>query len=162
RSFSVINVIFSHETLLRNQDFQPWKDYMGLADIIRDMQRPAEQPDAADDTAAAFLKSPGGPTRRYGTLSTDKRDPERGKSTSSSPSEKLCGFCKRNGESEAVFTSHDLKDHAGAVICPYLNQYVCPICGATGAKAHTMRFCPLKDKTYSSVYVKSTWRTGRF
>ncbi|XP_016358140.1 nanos homolog 3-like [Sinocyclocheilus anshuiensis] len=144
----------------RNQDFQPWKDYMGLADMIRGMQRPAEQPEAADDTAAAaaLLESPSGQTRAHGTLTTEKRDPERGKSTRSSPSEKkFCSFCKHNGETEAVFTSHYLKDRAGAVMCPYLSQYVCPLCGATGAKAHTKRFCPLVDKTYSSVYAKTTW-----
>ncbi len=143
----------------RNHNFQLWKDYMGLADLIRTMQGRAEKPAAADDppAAPALPESPGGPTRARGTLTTEKRDPERGKSASSSPPEnKFCSFCKHNGESEAVFTSHYLKDRAGAVMCPYLSQYVCPLCGATGAKAHTKRFCPLVDTTYSSVYAKST------
>ncbi|XP_058629115.1 nanos homolog 3 [Onychostoma macrolepis] len=153
----------------RNQQFKVWKDYMGLADLVRGMKRRRpEQPDAADDTAAAsasasapaLLESPSGPTRAHGTLTAERRDPERGKSASSSsspPERKFCSFCKHNGESEAVFTSHYLKDRAGAVMCPYLSQYVCPLCGATGAKAHTKRFCPFVDKTYSSVYAKSTW-----
>ncbi|KTG00821.1 hypothetical protein cypCar_00015646 [Cyprinus carpio] len=152
-AFSLLHYILSAHGSMEstNQYFQPWKDYMGLADMIRGMQRPAEQPDA-------LLESPSGPTRAHGTLTTEKRDPERGKSTRSNPSEKkFCSFCKHNGETEAVFTSHYLKDRAGDVTCPYLSQYVCPLCGATGAKAHTKRFCPLVDKTYSSVYAKSTW-----
>ncbi|XP_016369612.1 nanos homolog 3-like [Sinocyclocheilus rhinocerous] len=164
-SFSLLRYILSAHGSMesKNQDFQPWKDYMGLAGMIRGMQRPAEQSDADDDkskraAAAALLESPSGLTRAYTTVSTEKRSPERGRSTSCSPSEKkFCSFCKHNGETEAVFTSHYLKDRAGNVMCPYLNQYVCPLCGATGAKAHTKRFSPLVDKTYNSVYAKATW-----
>ena len=55
-----------------------------------------------------------------------------------------CVFCKNNGEEASFYTTHTLKDdlNGGGVMCPVLQAYTCPICGATGRNAHTIRYCP--------------------
>ena len=58
------------------------------------------------------------------------------------PQYNFCVFCKNNGEDEKFYMTHTLKDDNGLVRCPVLLNYVCPICGATGKIAHTIRYCP--------------------
>lgn len=55
-----------------------------------------------------------------------------------------CKFCKNNREAESVYKSHSFKDERGNCVCPVLRQYKCPTCGATGNKAHTIKYCPKK------------------
>ena len=40
------------------------------------------------------------------------------------------------------YLSHTLKNDDGLVTCPVLSAYICPICGATGPVAHTIKYCP--------------------
>ncbi len=54
----------------------------------------------------------------------------------------VCVFCRNNGESESFYTSHYLKDSDGKVTCPVLRAYTCPVCGANGDSAHTIKYCP--------------------
>jgi len=54
-----------------------------------------------------------------------------------------CKFCHSNGEAEAQYRSHQLKNSSGLVTCPVLRSFTCNICKATGDFAHTQRYCPL-------------------
>lgn len=58
------------------------------------------------------------------------------------PKPTWCVFCKNNGESEEVYTSHVLKNSLDKVACPRLRAYICPLCGISGDNAHTIKYCP--------------------
>uniref|UniRef100_A0A8C7UQM2 Nanos-type domain-containing protein n=1 Tax=Oncorhynchus mykiss TaxID=8022 RepID=A0A8C7UQM2_ONCMY len=105
----------------KNKSFQPWRDYIKLVDLVQEMQLVLLYVHAAP---------------RVQSPQQQLQDPLR------SPEGKFCSFCKHNGESESVFVSHSLKDQDGDVMCPYLQLYVCPLCRATGAQAHTKHHCP--------------------
>ncbi|XP_048196629.1 nanos homolog 3 [Perognathus longimembris pacificus] len=121
-----------------------WTDYLGLAKLVGSLRR-EEEPEVRLDEAqpkAAALATP------------ECQEPQ---ATSPSPApDRLCSFCKHNGESRAIYQSHVLKDEEGRVLCPILRDYVCPQCGATQDRAHTRRFCPLTGQGYTSVYSYTT------
>ncbi|XP_012250701.1 nanos homolog 3 [Athalia rosae] len=53
-----------------------------------------------------------------------------------------CVFCRNNGEEAHYYRRHLLKDADGRIMCPILRAYTCPICGACGDAAHTIKYCP--------------------
>ena len=66
----------------------------------------------------------------------------------------FCVFCKNNGEDETYYLGHTLKDDDGRVCCPVLFAYTCPLCGACGPVAHTIKYCP-KNKEHQERDVAS-------
>lgn len=73
----------------------------------------------------------------------------------------FCVFCKNNGEDEAFYLNHTLKDDYGRVRCPVLFKYTCPICGATGPVSHTIKYCPEnKEDKYHAEYASITMLKG--
>ena len=66
----------------------------------------------------------------------------------------VCVFCRNNGESESFYTSHYLKDADGKVTCPVLRAYTCPLCGANGDSAHTIKYCPENMQSVKNPGVK--------
>jgi len=81
------------------------------------------------------------------------------KGAAGSATGKVCVFCRNNGEAEAVYTSHQLKDPEGAVTCPILYIYTCPICGANGKSAHTIKYCPYN--TGDTICIRDLTKNGR-
>ena len=71
-----------------------------------------------------------------------------------------CAFCHNNNETEVVYTSHTLRDRLGRISCPVLAAYVCPLCGATGFGAHTIKYCPLNCGEGTDVKALQTSRTS--
>jgi hypothetical protein len=65
-----------------------------------------------------------------------------------------CTFCRTNGESEDVYTSHILKDSTDKISCPILRKHICPICAKTGDDAHTMTYCSVFNKSRRQQYLQ--------
>ncbi|KAF8562633.1 hypothetical protein P879_09077 [Paragonimus westermani] len=61
----------------------------------------------------------------------------------------LCVFCRNNNAPYELYTTHKVKDRFGRVTCPILRQFTCPICGGTGDRAHTIRYCPRMGQSTS-------------
>ena len=60
---------------------------------------------------------------------------------------RFCVFCQKSGQPITTQKSHTLRDQNGCVICPYLRATFCPLCGATGDDAHTLKYCPSTQPT---------------
>ncbi|KAG2471058.1 nanos homolog 2-like [Polypterus senegalus] len=148
-----------------NLAFDMWSDQFRLTDVLkeiissRDEARPTgcpQEPIAANsqggqgavETPADALQGTSQEAQGSAAvqLTSSSRKPSRVR-------RKVCGFCKQNGETVEVYSSHIVRDSQDKVCCPFLRKYICPVCGATGDKAHTKRFCPKIRSTYVCVYL---------
>jgi hypothetical protein len=102
------------------------------------------QQDENGDHQTNPVSGHGPPASIADSLASDYAMSASGPSSPSSPSlgNKMCAFCKRNGETSTVYTSHNLRER-GKVTCPILWKHSCELCGATGDKAHTRSYCLL-------------------
>ncbi|XP_026537776.1 nanos homolog 3 [Notechis scutatus] len=139
--------------------FQLWRDYFQLAKLVEEMNRygPSEEesgPQAAELSPERQQERQLFPRRRRQQQQQQRRQQlvDESPSAARGRDEFSCSFCKQNGESRSIYSSHRLKDEAGRVQCPILRKYKCPQCGASEDFAHTRRFCPLTKEGYISVY----------
>ncbi|KOC70335.1 Nanos like protein 1 [Habropoda laboriosa] len=72
-----------------------------------------------------------------------------------------CVFCRNNGEQEAYYREHLLKNADGLISCPVLRAYTCPKCGATGDFAHTVKYCPKSPKYPETLATVNSFKLSR-
>lgn len=111
--------------------FDMWRDYFNLSQVVQDIVQSRKQ---SLEGEGAEVPNPRPQEAREQGLEGWPGSPTT-----------MCNFCKHNGESPRVYTSHQLKTPQGVVVCPILRHYVCPMCGATGDQAHTIKYCPLNS-----------------
>uniref|UniRef100_H9GV67 Nanos-type domain-containing protein n=1 Tax=Anolis carolinensis TaxID=28377 RepID=H9GV67_ANOCA len=116
----------------KTPEFDRWKDYLSLAKVVTEI--------IAERKKVPF------PSQSWDTMDYDISKSSKGSANGqASQNKEICNFCKHNGESKQVYSSHRLKGMDGTVECPILRKYTCPLCGATGEKAHTLKYCPLSQ-----------------
>ncbi|KAJ7303901.1 hypothetical protein JRQ81_011412 [Phrynocephalus forsythii] len=161
-SGSYLPLLFSFPEMPRRLYFDPWKDYLNLSKVIAEIIEDHKRVQGYSTRGHALRCDPsppvllGEPTahgsngnKTSGSNSSESNANGSISLTSPRPGKGTCNFCKHNGESKNVYTSHPLKRGDGTVVCPILRNYVCPLCGATAGKAHTLKYCPLNPKKQS-------------
>ncbi|XP_033624527.1 nanos homolog 2-like [Asterias rubens] len=135
------------------REFDRFHDYFGLARLVTPVSEPFVT-QAAPVSEPHFVPKDGQDMKQDQDSSTDtgfrpftidelsreSRPQRANRWVVSKPT--WCVFCKNNGESEEMYTSHVLKNSLDKVACPRLRAYTCPLCGVNGDTAHTIKYCP--------------------
>ena len=131
------NMAFGPIGILVCKEFQVFKDYYGLANVLKEIQREKTSGNLYDGSFTNRPCQPSLPNKP--TVPVDQK----------LDCSVRCGFC--NGE-------YRLKNpYSGKIRCPVLRSYTCSICNATGDKAHTRKYCP-RQYCHSKNY-KRAWGT---
>lgn len=147
----------------KSHDFDPWKDYLNLSKVVADIVEDHKKVQACSAAWDSFDWAPRSPVFLGDPMGATGPGSNGSRASGSNGSEPhadgvaplvtrrsgSCNFCKHNGESKNVYTSHPLKRDDGTVVCPILRNYVCPLCGVTADKAHTLKYCPLNQRKES-------------
>ncbi|KAF5898354.1 active breakpoint cluster region-related protein isoform X1 [Clarias magur] len=127
------------------QDFIMWHDYLGLRAMVARLARAGDEIQQSPSRGAWTELEARRSWRCETTPGSSSMSSRSVGSLQEEPGQKtVCGFCRQNGESAEIYTSHRLKARNGRVLCPVLRSYACPTCGATGDSAHTRHYCPAR------------------
>ena len=127
---------------LRCKQFDVFKDYLGLANVLKGIQE--EKTSGNSDSFTDHLGHPRSSRNRPCQSLSNKPtvpvlfstwDPRPVSADQKRIDSAVCGFC--SGQ-------HPLKSPCSGEMCPVLRSCTCPICNATGDKAHTRKYCPRK------------------
>ncbi|EDV44365.1 nanos, isoform A [Drosophila ananassae] len=131
----------------REQLNNVWRhmSYMPTATNTASLQAQAAMPIAPLTGMGVSLGFPIQPDHlRNGSISNNANKVHKRFNNKTKDVNRHCVFCENNSEPEAVVNSHTVRDNFNRVLCPKLRTYVCPICGASGDSAHTIKYCPKK------------------
>ena len=73
----------------------------------------------------------------------------------------FCKICFDSNQSEQMYTSHNIKDKYGCVICPTLRNHICSYCKKLG---HYKKYCPLllNESTHTTPHINTNTYPNKY
>ena len=142
---------------LRNNNYSPFNNYFGLADVITAISlhtiKSALNPFATPFIPSVITSDTESDSDEQSPLSNSiqyKQSLQRQTAVlrkDQYAKVRFRIFCQKSNRSISIQKSHRLRDVNGNVECLYLRETVCPQCGSTGDDAHTIKYCPINQPT---------------